>query len=204
MKIILFRHGEKQKVDSVKADDKRAVRLTDLGIEQITKLGNILRERFPDLESTEIIYSSAYTRAIQSAEIVQLILKIKNILLVSELGEFMATNNYLLSKEIREEMQEKAMKNPDWVSPDVGFSLNQKVSSFENKLKEICQKSKTELVLVSTHGAIIRNTVYNLKPELRPNTEAIAGAKIHEAGYTVLDFDGDNFRVEEFDVHDYL
>jgi len=35
MKIILFRHGEKQKIDSTSVSDKNGVGLTDLGIIQI-------------------------------------------------------------------------------------------------------------------------------------------------------------------------
>lgn len=66
MKIILFRHGEKQKVDSNNIDDKRNVKLTDLGIDQINKLGKVLSERFPLLNSSKMIYSSPYARAIQS------------------------------------------------------------------------------------------------------------------------------------------
>lgn len=205
MKIILFRHGEKQKSNgSVYIDDHRGVKLTDLGIEQVNKLGNILAKRFPVLKSFEVIYSSPYGRTIQSGEIVKSILNINKIVVIPEFSEFFATDNYSLPKEERQKMQTKAMQNPDWMSPDIGFSLNQKVEKFKNKIKEICQKSKTELVLISTHGAIIRHMVYSLEPKLRPSKEIITDSKIHEAGYTVLNFDGENFKVEEFDVHDYL
>ena len=112
-KIILFRHGEKQKIDSVVVDDKRSVNLTDLGVTQINQLGQALAKKFPSLKSSLIIYSSPYTRAIQSAEIVKSILDIKNVVVVSEFGEFYASNNYQLSKEVRKEIQKKAMQNPD-------------------------------------------------------------------------------------------
>lgn len=204
MKIILFRHGEKQKIDSVVVDDKRNVNLTDLGVTQINKLGQALSKIFPSLKSSSIIYSSPYTRAIQSAEIVKSILDIKNIVVVPEFGEFYASNNCQLSKEIRKEIQKKAMQNLDWVSPDTGFSLNQKILEFKNKIKEICQKDPSDLILISTHGGIIRNTVYSLKPELRPNNEIIVDAKIHEGGYTILNFDGKDFIVDEFDVSNHL
>lgn len=203
-KIILFRHGEKQKIDSVVADDKRSVNLTDLGISQINKLGQYLARNFPSLKSSLIIYSSPYIRAIQSAEIVKSILDIKNVVVVPEFGEFYASNNYQLPKEIRKEIQKKAMQNPDWISPETNTSLNNVISKFENKIKEICQKDSSDLILISTHGGIVRNTVYYLNPELRPNDELIADAKIHEGGYTVLNFSGEDFTVDEFDVHNYL
>ena len=204
MKIILFRHGEKQKIDSVVVDDKRSVNLTDLGVTQINQLGQALAKKFPTLKSSQTIYSSPYTRAIQSAEIVKSILDIKNVVVVPEFGEFYASNNYQLPKEIRKEIQKKAMQNPDWISPETNTSLNNVISKFENKIKEICQKDSSDLILISTHGGIVRNTVYYLNPELRPNDELIADAKIHEGGYTVLNFSGEDFTVDEFDVHNYL
>jgi broad specificity phosphatase PhoE len=204
MKIIIFRHGEKQKIDSINIDDKRAVKLTDLGVTQINKLGKILFERFPILNSSKMIYSSPYARAIQSGEIVKSILNIENMVLVPEFGEFYASNNYSLPKKLRNQIQEKAMQNPDWISPETNTSLNSVVLEFKNKIKEICQKDSSDLILISTHGGIIRNTVYSLNPELRPNDELIADAKIHEGGYTVLNFDGKDFTVDEFDVHNYL
>lgn len=204
MKIILFRHGEKQKVDSIIADDKRSAKLTDFGVVQINKLGKALLERFPILNSSKIIYSSPYTRAIQSGEIVKSILNIENIILIPEFGEFYAFDDYSIEKEIRMKIQEKAMQNPDWVSTETGFSLNDVILKFKNKIKEICLNNQNDLILISTHGGIIRNMVYALEPKFRPNNNIIIDSVIHEGGYTILDFDGENFKVEEFDVHDYL
>lgn len=132
MKIILFRHGEKQKVDSINIDDKRAVNLTDFGIIQINKLGKILLERFPMLNLSKVIYSSPYTRAIQSSEIIKSILNIKNIVMVPEFGEFYASNNYQKPKEIRQQIQEMAMQNPGWISPETNSSLNDEILKFKN------------------------------------------------------------------------
>ena len=115
MKIILFRHGEKQKINSVVADDKRNVKLTDLGVGQINKLGKALLERFPSLSFSEVIYSSHYTRAIQSAEIVKSVLNIQDINIIPEFGEFYASNDYQKPKEVRQQIQKTAMQNPDWV-----------------------------------------------------------------------------------------
>lgn len=198
----MFRHGEKQKIDSININDQRNVGLTDLGINQINKLGKILLERFPLLKSSEIIYSSPYTRAIQSGEIVKSILKIKNMVLVPEFGEFYASDD--TNKKYKLQIQGKAMQNPDWISPETGFSLNQKILEFKNKIKEICLNNQNDLTLISAHGGIIRNTVYSLEPKFKPNGELIAETKIHEGGYTIFDFDGKNFTVEQFDVHDFL
>jgi len=204
MKIILFRHGQKQKVDSIIADDKRAVKLTDFGIEQINQLGKTLEERFPKLKFSKNIYSSPYARTIQSGEIVKSILNIEKMILVPEFEEFYAFEDYSIKEEIRMKTQEKAMQNHDWISPDTGYSFNDVANKFKDKLKEICLNSENDLVLVSTHGGIVRNIVYDFEPKFRPSDELILDSKIHEAGYTIWNFDGKDFGVEEFDVHDYL
>jgi len=142
MKIILFRHGEKQKTESKIADDKNGVELTNLGINQITKLGNTLKQRFPQLNNSNTIYSSLYHRSIQSAEIVQKTLNIKNLVSLSEFGEFNAYNNYLNPKEIREHIQAFALQNPDWIPLKPIFLLTRlylvsklKSDNFVNKLQ---------------------------------------------------------------------
>ena len=204
MKIILFRHGEKQKTESKIADDKNGVELTNLGINQITKLGNTLKQRFPQLNNSNTIYSSLYHRSIQSAEIVQKTLNIKNLVSLSEFGEFNAYNNYLNPKEIREHIQAFALQNPDWIPPETNISLNQAISSFEAKIRQLCQQTSVEYILISTHGGIIRNTVYSIDQKYRPSDELIAESKISEAGYTDLNFDSQNFSVDQFNVHDFL
>ncbi len=204
MKIILFRHGEKQKTESKITNDKNDVELTDLGIDQITKLGNTLKQRFPQLNNSVTIYSSLYRRSIQSAEIVQKILNIKNLVSLSEFGEFNAYNNYLNPKEIRQHIQAFALQNPDWIPPETNISLNQSISSFETKIKQLCQQTPDGYILISTHGGIIRNTVYSIDQKYRPSSELIAESKISEAGYTILNFDGQNFSVDQFNVHDFL
>lgn len=204
MKIILFRHGEKQKVESNLVSDKRGVFLTDFGIDQIQKLGNCLKERFPQLINSQTIYSSFYTRSIQSAEIVQSILNIKQLIQTEEFGEFNAYSNYQNPKEFREQLQAYAMQHPDWISPETSRSLNQTINSFLEKLKQISQQNKSEYILISTHGGLIRNTVYSLEPKFRPSDDLIGPTKIHEAGYSILNFDGQNFSIDQFDVHDFL
>lgn len=204
MKIILFRHGQKQHTDLALTSNKNGVNLTDLGIIQITKLGQALAKNFPELVSLSTIYSSPYTRALQSAEIIKLILNIKNVVVIDELSEFNAFNNYQNPKSIRDHLQEMAMQNPNWISPETHNSLKHVISSFENKLKEICLNSSEKCILISSHGGIICNFVYSLEPKFRPSDELILESKIHEGGYTVFNFDGQNFSVDQFDVCDHL
>ncbi len=203
MKVILFRHGEKQRLLDTNGDVS-LIHLTDNGINQIKKLGNLLTKKYPTLNNYPVMYSSLYARSFQSAQIIQSILKIKKNVQISEFGEFTAYNNYKKSKEIRELIQLKAVQNPNWISPETHLSLNQNINIFINKIKELCLKSSGDFVLISTHGGIIRHTVYSLKPEFRPSNDFIQQSKIHEASYTVLNFDGQNFSVDQFAVDNFL
>lgn len=204
MQIILFRHGEKQRIESTNLDDKTGVGLTELGISQVNKLGQALAKNFPFLKSSSIIYSSPYKRTLQSAEIVKSILNIKEIITVPEFSELMAYNNYQNPKDFRKHLQAMAMTNLDWVPPETHISFRTLINNFLNKLKEIYKQDPNQTILVSTHGGIIRNTVYFLKPELKPGLDTIEDSKIHEAGYTILNYDGQNFTVDQFDVHNQL
>lgn len=204
MKIILFRHGQKQQPDLSRHSDRKDVFLTPKGIDQITLLGKALKTRFPTLVSSKIIYSSHYSRAIQSADIIKSILNIKTSQVVPEFGEFMAYTNYQSPKEFRQQIQERAMQHPDWISPETKTSLNNVLSNFQKKLIEIYKKSHPEFVLIASHGGIIRNFVYTLEPKFRPPKGHLETAKIHEAGYTIIDFDSQKFTLDQFDVHDFL
>lgn len=204
MKIILFRHGQKQRLESASFDDKNGVSLTDFGITQINKLGQTLAINFPSLKSSRFIYSSPYKRTLQSAEIVKSILNIKEIVIVPEFGELYAYTNFHDPLDFKKDFQARAMQNLDWVSPETHTSFKSLISNFLDKLKEISLNNSSEIILVSTHGGIIRNTIYSLDPKTKPNNDVIEQSKIHEAGYTVLNFDGQNFTVDQFDVHDYL
>jgi len=48
-KIILFRHGEKQKVE-FNGNKKTITCLSNSGVKQITKLGKILKTKFPEFQ----------------------------------------------------------------------------------------------------------------------------------------------------------
>lgn len=196
MKIILFRHGEKQKSDSKDKNVRRSVCLTPEGITQIQVLGVKLKERFPELIGIPIIYSSPYTRTIQSAEIVRGILDIKEIVAFQELQEFYPIDEYDKPKDFRQGLMKKALINPEWIGPN-GRSLNNKLDDFENFLLTL---PESDISLVSTHGALIRNFGYRLSPELRPTDEEILHSTIMEGGYTLIERSNKVLKLCEFNV----
>jgi len=202
-KIILFRHGEKQKIE-IDGNKKTITCLSHLGTKQIAKLAKALKTKFPELKNCPYIYTSGFSRTIQSAEIVRNILGIPEILSIPEFQEFYPVQDFSISKDIREHLFAQAMIDRDLVFPEIDSSLNQYISIFQSKIKEICQTTSSNIILISSHGGIIRNFVYSLNPKLKPDDDLIFNSKIHEAGYTILNFDGQNFTVEQFDVHDHL
>lgn len=204
MKIILFRHGDKQKPTTDSFSDRKNVVLSPVGIDQVTKLGHILKTRFPELQSSQFLFSSPYLRTIQSAQIVQSIIGIKEISLVPEFHEFCPVQDFFQAKDIRDHLYSQCLIDPDWVSPETHTSFNMAVSVFETKIKEICRQTSDQTILISSHGGIIRSFAYHLDPKLRPSNNLIAKKRIHTAGYTVLNFDGQQFSVDQFDVHDHL
>jgi broad specificity phosphatase PhoE len=196
MRIILFRHGQKQKSDSNLTHERRVVSLTPKGVEQIEQLAEKLKNDFPELVESKIIYSSPLPRTVQSAEIVRSTLKIKEIISAQELEEYYAYNDYALDINERESLMERSMINPNW-KPKGVVSLNTKLDTFEDFVKSLDNDS---LILISTHGALIRNLVYRLAPEHRPPDNEILNAKIKEGGYTLLELKDDELKVIKFNV----
>lgn len=194
MKIILFRHGEKQKSDSKDKNVRRSVCLTPKGINQIKTLGGRLMERFPELIGITNIFSSPYPRSIQSAEIVRGILDIKEIVPIQELQEFYPIDEYDQPKEYRQGLMNKALINSEWIGPN-GKSLMNSLDNFENFLLKI---PESNITLISSHGALIRNLAYRLSPELRPNNEEILTSTIIEGGYTLLERSNNVLKLCEF------
>lgn len=199
MKLILFRHGQKQKISSQVYEERRAVCLTKKGISQLESLASTLKRNFPKLIGAEKIYSSPLPRAIQSAEIVRETLEINEIIPVSAFTEYYAFNNYLLSHEERDALMEKAIINLDW-KPEASSPLNQHLLNAEEAIKNIASPANSEYILISTHGALIRNFVYKIAPELKPIDAEILDAKIKEGGYTLIEYTGEEFKLLEFDV----
>jgi len=58
--------------------------------------------------------------------------------------------------------------------------------------------------LVSTHGGIVRNTVYSLNPSLKPSDKDIRDAKTALGGYTIFNLKNQVFTVDQFNIHDFL
>lgn len=186
MKIIIFRHGEKQsKTESLDLEENRMICLTNKGINQIQKLANSLFKNHKDLIGLDYIYTSSLPRAIQSAEIVRKKLKIKEIkpnLLFKELYSF---NDYSTPKEKRHEMLENALKNLDYIN-ETGYSYRQKATEVINFFKKEYSNG-TEKIIISSHKALIMSIVMTISNK---NIE-----KIEEAGYFILDFDGKSFKI---------
>lgn len=202
MKILLFRHGEKQFSDSMIYAERYARLLTPKGIEQISKLGNRLSEM--DLPHEQLkFFSSPYPRAIQSAEIVRSILGLPEYKINKALEEFYGYDDYSLPQEERYEIMRSAMADPDKpVSVEPG-SLNNHLDRLEGFFIDKYQGDE-KLLLCSAHGAIIRTWAYRLSPKVRPEPGVIKDAKIHNAGYTIVEYNGENFELKEFDVWHHL
>ena len=109
--IILFRHGDKQKFSSSSNNSigDKYNSLTPEGINQITRLGSTLKHRFPDLKNNPYIFSSPFTRSLQSAEIVRHILNIDQILVYPNLAEFYPTTDFTQAKDIRDHLYAQSM-----------------------------------------------------------------------------------------------
>jgi broad specificity phosphatase PhoE len=196
MKIILFRHGEKQKSESTDDNIRRSVCLTPKGIKQIKALGEHLKTQFPKTFGIDCIYTSPFTRTVQSAEIIREILSIKEIIPVQELEEFYPIDDYTMEKEYRQELMKKALINPEWIGPN-GKSLKTSLDEFESFLRNV---PASNIAIVSSHGALIRNLVYRLSPELRPPDEEIVHSGIKEGGYTLLEVKNNVIKVVEFNI----
>lgn len=197
MKIILFRHGEKQESTSTETYVRRSVCLTPVGISQIETLGGKLKLLFPKLVGSEHIYSSPYTRTVQSAEIIRNILNIREIISIQELEEFYPIDDYRQKKDYRQGLMKKALINPEWIGPN-GKSLKTTLDDFESFLRNI---PELNIAIVSTHGALIRNLVYKLNPKLRPSDEEILHSGIKEGGYTLLEIVNNDIKVIEFNIY---
>lgn len=195
MKIILFRHGEKQKSDSTDNNIRRSVCLTPKGISQIKTLGVNLEKKYPALKKLESIYSSPFTRTIQSAEIIREILDIKEIIPIQELEEFYPIDDYTKEKDYRQGLMKKALINPTWVGPN-GKSLKNTLDKLTTFLLNL---PEADYAVISTHGALIRTLAYSLSPKLRPPDDEIVHSGIKEGGYTVIERVDNKFKLIEFD-----
>jgi len=195
MKIFLVRHGDKQKIKSTDFFVKRAVSLNQTGIQQVEELAHFLRENYPIVLKTKHIFSSIFPRAIQTAEILRRDLKLEEIKIMSVLGELYATDDYTITKEIRNEMFRHAMIDIDFV-PDTKISFRTRIEELIKFFKQ--QYREDTPLIVSTHGALIRNTIYFLFPNTKPSADKILESCIQNGGVTILNYDGNKFELERF------
>lgn len=198
MKIIIFRHGEKQTSDSQDLFTRRSVLLTKLGLEQIKSLGNKLRAMDLPLDKLKF-FSSPYPRAIQSAEIVRNILGVEEFFIEKSLEEFYGYDDYTRSQEERHEVMRQAMIDPDMIVPVEPNSLNKHLDRMEKFFEEQSNQGE-ELLLCSAHGALIRNWAYRLDPNQKPAAEIIKKSSIKNGGYSVFEYGGTEFFLREFDL----
>ena len=202
MKIFLFRHGNKQQINSTNCTERRSVALSELGIRQASKLGDYLKSHHPSLQNQNLIFSSPFPRTIQTAEIVRNKLSIKRIEVIAEFQEFYAYNDYVQYENSRE-LQAKAFDEPNWVAPQTNISLDQYVEKYFKVIKKLFLDDYKELI-ISTHGGAIKGLVYKLKPELKPNGLDIIAKPIQETGLTILNYENSTFDVEQFNGREHL
>lgn len=201
MQFILARHGEKQTSTSIDYNERKNVCLTEVGIEQIINTAKYIQNSF-DLESlSKFVYSSPYTRTLQSAEILRNELNLSEINAKQNLEEFYSSNNYSNPTEFRNRLKKKAYFNFNWISPETNTSINQQVVNFLDCLKEIHNQDSSENIIISSHSGIIRTTCYSLDSELKPKDKDILSALLHLGGITILEYSDGKFSVADFNVN---
>lgn len=88
----------------------------------------------------------------------------------------------------------------DGVFADTNTNFNMAISAYKNKLTSLYQEYSNQTILISSHGGITRNFIYSIDPSLRPDDNHIFMSKFHEAAYAVLDYDGQKFIVDQFNI----
>lgn len=193
MFIYIFRHGQKQSSDSLDLKVRRGVGLTELGQQQISRLGSHFWDIINPLP--DIIYSSPYPRAIESAKIVGSKCKISSIQVENSLEEFYTFNDYSIPKDERDELMKKAMIDENYKNDSMEHSLREHLDRLVDFLINLEKISKSENIILSSHGATIRNLVYRIDNGYRPSDEDILNSKIQEGGYTILEVSKGNIEV---------
>lgn len=197
MKIIIFRHGEKQKL-KVKVENHVDMRaLTPQGIKQIQALSLELKNKYPELVGMNRMYSSSYTRSFHSAEIIRNSLNIENIFLRSELREFYPYTNLYSSKEERKLIMAKALLNPDTKFEESVETANEHFAKVLKLIDEL-KDHREQIVLLSAHGGIMRNFVYHIDEDIRPQCIEDAMEEAPNGCYSEIDYDNGKFKVIKY------
>lgn len=200
MKVILFRHGEKEKILSDDFEQVNSALLTNRGIEQITALGHHLKITFPELTKLSQIFTSPLPRSIQSAEIIQATLGIKDRVVDDAFYELYVTKNLKQMKE--EHLITKSLLNPHTSLGPRG-SINSQVEKVIQHLHEKKSRGET-LMLISTHSILIRALCYHLNPNLQPLPGHIKAGKLHDGSLTILSVNKNDITIEIFNEYSFL
>jgi len=202
MSIFLVRHGQKQQPVATDLGLRSPVCLTKKGVVQVDLLSQFLLERYPNLEKLDYLYSSPLPRAVQSAEILRSRLDIGEIRLLPILEEFSVTDGYSKPKLEQDELLCRSMVDIDFVPPN-GISLRSRLDEVLGFFQDRVIKGDSNL-LISSHGVLIRNLVYYLFPEYKPQPVNILKTKIHSGGLTVFGYDGERYDLRCFDMAEHL
>lgn len=189
MKIILFRHGEKQITD---APTDKNVCLTSKGIVQIETLAHNLHQHFPGLIGMPYIYASPYPRTIQSAEIVRRTLTIGEIQIMPHVKEIFAHADHAISKDTKKEMHRHALHHLDYINQS-GYSYGQKAQQAMDFFTQFYALD-TPYILIAAHGGIIRSIVLTITH--KKHTDGFLENAMPEGSYVVIQFDGTVFTLE--------
>jgi|GEM_PF-1108905 len=200
MKVFLFRHGEKEKILSDNFEKVNSALLTSKGIAQIAKLGQYLKIIFPELSNLSQIFTSPLSRSLQSAEVIQKMLGIENIVIDDTFYELYVTKD--LKKMKDEHLITKSLLNPH-ISFGPRGSINSQVEKIIQYLHE-SQSNGEKLMLVSTHSILIRALCYHLDPMLQPPPNQMKAGKLHEASLTILSVNNTDITIQIFNEYSFL
>jgi broad specificity phosphatase PhoE len=203
MKVILVRHGNKQHSESTLLHERRSVNLSPLGIQQIQALGNELKSQLGN-NISQIIYSSPYTRAIQTAEILRNTLGASEIRSQIALEEFYPYDDYNLEKSFRRKLMIDSMIKPDSKIHHTEWSLNNHLDRLTEFMQSLESIHDDEYVLFSSHGALIRNLYYRHVPSKKPSPDKIFEAKISTGGYSLVEIINGQLEFLCFDYSNHL
>lgn len=193
-KLYLFRHGEtdwnKNKQQKY-SEEVHNVWLNDLGVEQAKKNAENLKDK-----NIQIIYTSPLKRALQTAQILSDTIGV-DIKIVDDLQEYSIYDDSVIGlnrKEIKEKIGvEKYAKYIeerdallDW-RPLKCETKREARNRIFNAIVNICKSEKSDIIGISSHGAILRELLRMLNFE---DDSKIANCEVIEA-----EFDGNKLKI---------
>lgn len=196
----IIRHGQsyanvsKRKSKAQKDVMKWGSRLSAEGVKQAQKIAELLKD-----EPFDAIYSSALTRAKQTAKIIAK----KHTLPVSERKElhehFYGTTYFSLPKTERMTLRAAVREFEDDISKlnhrfsGDGESAMESATRIKNVILELAKKHQGQTVAIVTHGVIMRKFLVLI--EWGRNNELPHGS-VENTGFFVLKVDGDSMNIK--------